>query len=106
MLENLKEGDTIKIGEKEFEHFTTKGVVFLKNNLGNEKAFAMETLGFLGAEIVRKAPPKNSPIRYRFNGVNYYGVYTGNGIVNNMLVIRIADSFKHICDWEVLEIEK
>ena len=110
MFDNLKAGDTIKIGEKEFKvvypTYENHNIVALsdgKENIG----LAYSELKFLGAEIVRKAPPKYTPIRCKIMSGYYYCQSAGKFNQRGWLLCIESNGYESaFCDWEVLEIEK
>lgn len=112
MFDKLVEGDTVKIGEKEFK---VTGHLHIKNRnseLGLQngiyiKSVPYHCLEFLGAEIVKKEPPKFTPVVWTSTlGMRCFGLSSGNKDPDgSLLVFRGADLIK-VNNWEVLEIEK
>ncbi len=107
MFENLKEWDTIKIGEKCFSVVRTlENSIILKNEFGETNQFFQIELEFLGAETVRKAPKKYTPIRWLYNGKEHYGLSLGKFSPDFCLGVLVGSKIIWLKDWEVLEIEK
>jgi hypothetical protein len=108
MFENLKAGDTIKIGEKEFKiNYYYNATASIKNSKGEIDCFTISELEFIGAEIVRKAPPKYTPIRCKIMSGYYYCQSAGKFNQMGWLVCIESTGFESaFCEWEVLEIEK
>jgi hypothetical protein len=108
MFENLKTGDTIKIGGKEFK---VTGHLHIKNRnseLGLQngiyiKSVPYHCLEFLGAEIVRKAPPKYTPVK---SGLGSFALSSGKFDQFGHLLVLVDNYFENWPIWEVLEIEK
>jgi hypothetical protein len=110
MFENLKAGDTIKIGEKEFK---VSDANVIRDNVGIyqiAKQMCYETfyiekkvLAFLGAEVVRKAPPRFTPVNI---GLKTFALSTGKLDQFGHLIVFVDNYFEHWPVWEVLEIEK
>jgi hypothetical protein len=112
MFENLKAGDTIKIGGKEFN---VTGHLHIKNRnseLGLQngiyiKSVPYHCLEFLGAEVVRKAPPKFTPVKWpNFAQVNCYGVSNGEISSDGRLGVLHGFEIIWVKNWEVLDVEK
>ncbi len=111
MFENLKAGDTIKIGKKEFKVaikspssiIQTIVITDGKENLG----ITYSDLKFLGAEIVRKAPPKYMAVkRFDDGGCEHFGVSCGKFDFKEELIVLVDGRIERWKKWEVLEIEK
>ena len=109
MFDNLKAGDTIKIGEKEFKVLYVDGALEIKNSKGERDTFTTNELEFLGAEIVRKAPPKYTPVKWVGHcgdvcfGLSYGKLHDdGHGCLG----VLVGSDDTWVKDWEVLEIEK
>ena len=109
MFENLKAGDTIRIGEKEFK---TIGDTAIRNCIGiyEEKHWSKfvyniekDILEFLGAEIVRKAPPKYTPVK---SGLGSFALSSGKFDQFGHLLVLVDNYFENWPIWEVLEVEK
>jgi hypothetical protein len=102
MFENLKAGDTIKIGEKKFKVLYVDGALEIKNSKGERDTFTTNELEFLGAEIVRKAPPENTPVYEDGIFAVSCGYLNGFG----ELVVHFGAMIGSMPKWKVLEIEK
>jgi hypothetical protein len=108
MFENLKAGDTIKIGEEYFNFFNCTNIqINLINKKGESFICNKDFLEFLGAEIVRKAPPKYTPVKWLdYYNIACYGLSCGKLHHDGLLGVLYSDDDIWVKDWEVLEIEK
>jgi hypothetical protein len=106
MFDNLKAGDTIKIGEREFKlvypSYENHNMVALSDGKENI-SLAYSELKFLGAEIVRKAPPKYTPVK---SGLGSFALSSGKLDQFGHLLVLVDNYFENWPIWEVLEIEK
>ena len=107
MFDRLKTGDTLKIGEKEFYVFLVFGERITLCRDGMKKHISRSDLEFLDAEVVRKAPPKYTPVKWLDRGGNTcFGLSYGEISSSGKLGVLYTSYDIWISDWEVLEIEK
>ncbi len=107
MFDNLKDGDSLKIGEKVFEIIQNDAVYHemrLEHN-GISFWFSYDRIKFLDAEIIKKDPPKYSSIKWFQDGLDCFGVYLGQGFKDGALIVLAGKEYMHAKNWEVLEVK-
>jgi hypothetical protein len=112
MYKDIQTTDSIKIGNNIFKIVSlveTEKETYKHVHITNGKEYCWLTqtqLRMLSAEIIKKTPPKYTPVKRTENNSNeYYGVSCGTVDINGKLAVRVGIRVEYWADWEVLEVK-